>query len=92
MTVSATAQTGLTEAWAEMQTLAAWRREKGHWQARRAAQARHAFEEEVRHGLLAALATGPARTEMDRLGRAVETGQTTPEAAAASLLQLLGRR
>jgi LAO/AO transport system kinase len=92
MAVSATARTGLAEAWAEMQALAAWRREKGHWQARRAAQARHAFEEEVRHGLLAALAAGPARAEMDRLGRAVETGQTTPEVAAASLLQLLGRR
>ena len=92
MAVSATARTGLPEAWAEMQALAAWRRERGHWQARRAAQARHAFEEEVHHGLLAALATGPARAEMDRLGRAVETGQMTPEAAAASLLRLLGRR
>ena len=92
MAVSATARTGLAEAWAEMQALAAWRREKGHWQARRAAQARHAFEEEVHHGLLAALATGPARAEMDRLGRAVETGQMTPEAAAAGLLRLLGRR
>ena len=91
LTVSATARSGLPEAWAEMQALAGWRRDKGHWQARRAAQARHAFEEEVRHGLLAALATGPARAEMDRLGRAVESGQTTPEAAAASLLQLLGR-
>jgi LAO/AO transport system kinase len=91
LTVSATARSGLPEAWAEMQALAGWRRDKGHWQARRASQARHAFEEEVRHGLLAALATGPARAEMDRLGRAVESGQTTPEAAAASLLQLLGR-
>ena len=92
MAVSATARTGLPEAWAEMQALAAWRRERGHWQARRAAQARHAFEAEVHHGLLAALATGPARAEMDRLGRAVETGQMTPEAAAAGLLRLLGRR
>jgi LAO/AO transport system kinase len=91
MTVSASARTGLPEAWAEMQALEEWRRDRGHWQARRAAQARHAFEDEVRHGLLAALATGPARAEMDRLGQAVETGQTTPEAAAASLLQLLGR-
>jgi LAO/AO transport system kinase len=91
MTVSASARTGLSEAWAEMQALEEWRRDRGHWQARRAAQARHAFEDEVRHGLLAALATGPARAEMDRLGQAVETGQTTPEAAAASLLQLLGR-
>ena len=92
MAVSATARTGLPEAWAEMQALAAWRRERGHWQARRAAQARHAFEAEVHHGLLAALATGPARAGMDRLGRAVETGQMTPEAAAAGLLRLLGRR
>jgi LAO/AO transport system kinase len=40
MAVSATARTGLPEAWAEMQALAAWRRERGHWQTRRAAQAR----------------------------------------------------
>ena len=92
MTVSATARSGLPEAWAEMQALADWRRDRGHWRARRAAQARHAFEEEVRHGLLAALATGPARAEMDRLGQAVETGQMTPEAAAASLLLHLSRR
>jgi LAO/AO transport system kinase len=74
-----------------MQSLAAWRREQGHWQARRAAQARHDFEEEVRHGLLAALLREPARTELDRLGQAVEAGQVTPETAAASLLQHLGR-
>jgi LAO/AO transport system kinase len=74
-----------------MQALAAWRRDGGHWLARRAAQARHAFEDEVRHGLLAALANKAAQAEMDRLGQAVEAGQTTPEAAAASLLRLLDR-
>lgn len=91
MTVSATERAGLAEAWAEMQALAAWRRDSGHWQARRAAQARRAFEEEVRHGLLAALASKPVRAEMERLGQAVEAGHTTPEAAAASLLWLLNR-
>jgi LAO/AO transport system kinase len=91
MAVSATERAGLTEAWAEMQALAAWRRDGGHWQARRAAQARHAFEDEVRHGLLAALANKAAQAEMARLGQAVEAGQTTPEAAAASLLRLLDR-
>ena len=91
MTVSAIAGTGLPDAWTDMQTLAAWRRDQGHWQARRAAQARHAFEEEVRHGLLAALLREPARTELDRLGQAVEAGQLTPETAAASLLQHIGR-
>jgi putative protein kinase ArgK-like GTPase of G3E family len=41
MPVSALAVVGLTQAWEEMQALAVWRQDNGHWQARRAAQARH---------------------------------------------------
>lgn len=89
MPVSALAEEGLTAAWAEMQALADWRRTHGHWQARRAAQARHWFEEEVRQGLLAALTRDPARGRLSDLGAAVEAGRLTPEAAAAEMLRLI---
>jgi LAO/AO transport system kinase len=92
MTVSALEDRGLTEAWADMQALAAWRREHGHWAAARALQARRWFEAEVRHGLLAALMTGPASAEMARLGRMVEAGQMTPEVAADEMLAALRAR
>jgi LAO/AO transport system kinase len=92
MTVSALEDRGLTEAWADMQALAAWRREHGHWAAARALQARRWFEAEVRHGLLAALMTGPASAEMARLGRMVEAGQMTPELAADEMLAALRAR
>jgi len=91
MMVSAVERAGLGDIWAEMQTLAAWRRGSGHWQARRAAQARHWFEEEVRQGLLAALGREPARAIMARLGESVAAGAATPEVAAAEMLQLLGK-
>ncbi len=90
MLVSALVETGLAEAWAEMQALADWRRAEGHWQSRRAAQARHWFEEEVRQGLLARLADDPAtRARMTDLGRAVAGGRTSPTAAAAEVLARL---
>ena len=91
MTVSALDGSGIGPAWADMQTLAQWRRDNGHWQARRADQARRWFEAEVRHGLLAALDRGDARTDMVRLGAAVSAGDLTPEAAAADMLTRLGR-
>ncbi|MBC2834254.1 methylmalonyl Co-A mutase-associated GTPase MeaB [Paragemmobacter straminiformis] len=87
--VSATTGAGLGAAWAEMQSLAAWRRETGHWDSRRAGQARHWFEEEVRQGLLAALHHGSARDRLDALGAMVVAGSLTPEAAAAEMLASL---
>ena len=90
MTVSATEGTGLEAAWAEITALAEWRRAEGHWASRRAAQARHWFEEEVRAGLLARLTDSPeARARMARLGADVATGAATPAAAAAEVLAAL---
>ena len=89
--VSALQQTGLAEAWGDMQRLADWRRRHGHWQTRRAAQARQRFEAEVKHGLLAALSREPAAGLMAALGDAVAKGAKTPEAAAAEMLALIGR-
>jgi LAO/AO transport system kinase len=84
--VSAQEGQGLAGAWAEMQGLAAWRRDHGHWAARRAAQARHWFEEEVRRGLLAALDAPASRSRLAALGARVAAGAATPEAAAAAFL------
>jgi LAO/AO transport system kinase len=90
MMVSALQDTGLAAAWAEMQALSDWRRENGHWSARRAGQARHWFEEEVRHGLLAALTARPeVRTAMADAGQSVAQGLETPDAAAARILALI---
>jgi LAO/AO transport system kinase len=90
--VSALAQEGLTQAWQDMQTLIAWRKEHGHWDRTRATQARHWFEEEVRQGLLAALTREPQKGLMTSLGGRVAQGAIAPEAAAAQMLELMGRR
>jgi LAO/AO transport system kinase len=89
--VSALAGEGLDAAWAEMQALFAWRKDQGHWNRTRAAQARAWFEAEVRHGLLATLAEEPQKGLMTSLGDRVAQGALTPEAAAAEMLGLLGR-
>lgn len=85
--VSALHEAGLVAAWDEMRTLADWRRESGHFDARRAEQAQLWFEEEVRHGLLARLTSDPAtRAALDQLGAEVARGAVTPSAAAARVL------
>jgi LAO/AO transport system kinase len=89
--VSALEQSGLAQAWEEMRTLIAWRKEHGHWDRTRAGQARHWFEEEVRQGLLAALTREPQKGLMSSLGDRVAGGEIAPEAAAAEMLRLLGR-
>ncbi|MGY6635074.1 MAG: methylmalonyl Co-A mutase-associated GTPase MeaB [Alkalilacustris sp.] len=92
MCVSAVDGTGLGAAWDAMRSLAEWRRAEGHWQARRAAQARHWFEEEVRQGLIALLRDDPqARTRMTDLGRAVAEGRAAPAAAAAEVIEAFRR-
>jgi LAO/AO transport system kinase len=90
LTVSAAEEAGLDMAWDEIRALAAWRRDAGHFAARRAEQARGWFEEEVRQGLMARLAADPAiRAEMDRLGAAVQAGKAAPARAAAAVLAAL---
>ena len=89
MMVSAMAETGLQEAWNEMQALVAWRRDNGFWDRGRAGQARYWFDQEVRNALLAQLETGPARAELERLGRAVAEGRMSPGAAAGEMLEAL---
>ncbi len=89
--VSALEENGLETAWAEMQALADWRRAQGHWDRRRAAQARGWFEAEVRAGLLARLTADPqVAAQLARLGEAVASGDHAPGAAAAQVLDQLG--
>lgn len=91
--VSALEDQGLAEAWDEMQKLARWRRDTGHFTARRAEQARHWFEAEVRSGLEALLTRDPAtRARMTALGDAVAEGRAAPAAAAAEMLASLEHR
>ncbi len=91
MMVSAVTEDGLAEVWDEMQALAAWRREQGHWERNRAEQARYWFAHEVRQALLAQLDTPEARAAMQRLGDAVASGALTPSVAAAQMLDHLNR-
>ena len=87
MLVSALTGDGLKTAWDEMQTLTQWRKENGHWDALRARQARHWFEDEVRLGLLAQLDNGTVRKRLEQLGQAVAKGEITATNAARELLQ-----
>ena len=89
--VSAAEGTGMTEVWGEITTLDHWRRAQGHHDRRRAEQARHWFEDEVRQGLLARLSADPAiRARMQVLGDQVADG-LSPSTAAAKLLALLAK-
>lgn len=91
MAVSALDETGLESAWADMQALADWRRQHGHFARRRGEQARLWFEEEVRRGLLARITADAAtRHAMEHLGRQVESGDLSPAAAAQDMLAKLG--
>ena len=89
MMVSALEEAGIADAWAEMERLTAWRRETGHFDATRAAQARYWFEADVRTALLAQLDRPEARDRMERLAAAVADGGAEPGAAAAQMLAFL---
>ncbi|MDX1782481.1 MAG: methylmalonyl Co-A mutase-associated GTPase MeaB [Thalassovita sp.] len=90
MTVSALQRDGLEKAWEEMTALTDWRRAEGHFDRRRAEQARYWFEEEVRQALLAQLQTGAARDALARIGEEVAEGRATPSRAAVRMLRELG--
>lgn len=93
MTVSAVEGDGLVKAWDEMRALADWRRENGHFAARRAQQARKWFEEDVRAGLLAALDRDPdMRAALHALGDQVASGQTPIPTAVQDMLGRLKQR
>ncbi len=90
LTVSAVEGGGIAQAWQEMTALAAWRRDHGHWAARRAQQSRRWFEDEVRQALLARLTEDPTlRARMEATGQRVAHGALSPSAAAQDILSHL---
>tara|TARA_R110002124_G_scaffold95963_12_gene240307 strand:+ start:3409 stop:4431 length:1023 start_codon:yes stop_codon:yes gene_type:complete len=89
MTASALHEQGLAEVWHQITELNQWRRENGHWDRRRAEQARHWFSEDVRQALLARLESPQARALMTRWADAVARGEAAPGAAALSVVAAL---
>ncbi|MGK7752385.1 MULTISPECIES: methylmalonyl Co-A mutase-associated GTPase MeaB [unclassified Roseovarius] len=89
MMVSALQDEGLKAAWDEMNALVDWRRENGHFDARREAQARYWFGEEVKRGLMAQLETPEARALMAEGAEDVAAGRTVPSVAAQRVLDRL---
>lgn len=89
VTVSALEEQGLMDAWTEMSKLTDWRKDNGHFTARRAEQQRYWFEEEVRQALLAQLAQGAAKAQLEALGTKVATGALSVSKAATEMLATL---
>ena len=90
--VSAATGDGLAGAWDQMQALAGWRRDQGHFAANRAEQARQWFVADVRAGLLARLETAAARDRLACLGDEVAGGSKAPAEAAHAMLDWLARQ
>ncbi len=90
MTVSALDGAGLEDAWTEMQALAGWRKESGVWDKRRAEQARHWFEQELRQGLVDWISAKPEwNARIDELSGQVAEGRLTASAAVARVMELV---
>ena len=89
MLVSSLQDEGLEAAWNEMKTLVDWRRAHGHFDARRKSQAKHWFQEEVRHGILAELETPAMQEAMKTYANQVAEGGMSPHSAAQELLKRL---
>ena len=85
--VSALEDDGIGAAWDEMQTLAAWRKDSGIWNARRTQQSRFWFHEEVRAGLLSQLTSDSAvKAQLRMLEDDVTAGKIRPAHAAETLI------
>ena len=91
MMVSALQESGLAEAWDEVQSLTDWRRANGFWQRTRAAQARYWFEQAVKHALLAQLETPKAKASLTALSDRVAQGLDDPTTAAVDFVAQLDR-
>ena len=92
-TISATEGDGLDAAWAEMQVLAGGRQQNGAWQDRRAAQARHWFEAELRQGLIDwIMGRSDLNARMKTLSAEVAEGRISASVAAAEVLKLAKKR
>ena len=83
--VSALEEAGVEAAWDEMQALHTWRQENGVIAARRAAQARYWFREELRLGLEERL-KDLAGKDVAAMEEAVSDGDLSPSTAADQVL------
>ena len=87
MQVSALAETGLVQAWQVMKDLANWRQKAGHFQAKRASQARFWFEEDVKQGLLSVINRSDIQKDINEMGELVFEGHLLPSMAAEKILE-----
>lgn len=89
MIVSAAEETGLNEVWDRLKSLDTWRRDHGHHDTNRAAQARRWMHFELQEGLKTALASDPEMAAaLAKAEAAVADETVTPEVAAEGLLRL----
>ena len=88
--VSALEDVGLTAAWSDLKALSEYRKTSGFWAKRRAQQAQHWFEDEVRQGLLRHLESDQDEDDaLAKLRRAVAEGNRSPGSAAREALAWL---
>ncbi len=73
-----------------MEELTQWRRDHGHFEARRAEQARQWFLAELRAGLLARLDAPQTRARLREIGDSVARGEADADSAAVAMLDWLG--
>lgn len=89
--VSALEEAGLTEAWADVEALALWRKDAGVWAERRRAQRLFWLSEEVQAGLSAMLAADPgAQAALAQARAEVAQGEAAPGVAAEAVLAAFG--
>ena len=91
MMVSAMQENGLAEAWSAIGELTDWRKEEGHFDAARAAQARYWFEDEIRQALLAQMQNPAAQGQIAAIGQDVASGQLSAAEGAKRFLASLGK-
>ena len=84
--VSALEDTGLSDAWQQMQTLIDWRRDSSVWDETRAQQAQFWFHEDVRQLMLAQLEQAEVRTALKTLSDEVAQGALDPAVAAQNFV------
>lgn len=88
-TVSAIEDEGLSEAWADMQSLVDWRKAQGHYAQTRADQAQYWFVQDIRNGLLSQLDKEPLKSAIAGYAAQVGAGDLTASLAAQAVLDAL---
>ncbi|RPE66360.1 LAO/AO transport system kinase [Pacificibacter maritimus] len=87
--VSALQDTGLPEAWEDIQHLVTWRKSQGLFVKTRADQARYWFAQDIRNGFLAQLERDPYKQKIIDLAEKVGQGDMSPSRAAQLALASL---